>query len=127
MGGTLISYRDAGHDFGNYNAQGYGSTANENSYTFGPIAATQINNAPPEGTIMLQPAVTSAGSGTGGTELTLTGSPSLTLESEDGINDRPFYSGQMSFGPYTTTSNCVPAGSKELCGFLNEALGMPSY
>jgi len=128
MGGTLITYRDAGHDFPNYNAQGYGSTTSEDSYTFGPIAASQINSgSPPEGTMMLQPAVTSAGTGVGGTEITLAGNPALTLESEDGINDGPFYSGQMSFGPYTTTSNCVPDGNKESCGFLNLVLGMPSY
>jgi hypothetical protein len=128
MGGTLISYRDAGHDFPNYNAQGYGSTASADTFTFGPIAASQINSgSPPEGTMMLQLALTSAGSGTGGTEITsFTGSPSLNFESADGINDGPFYNGQMSFGPYTTTSNCVPS-NKEYCGFLNLALGIPGY
>jgi hypothetical protein len=65
--------------------------------------------------------------GTGGTGISsFTGSPALNLESSLAIYDGPFYNGQMSFGPYTSTSNCTPSSS-EYCGFVNMGLGIPGF
>jgi len=124
MGGTLTAYRDAGQSVSTYGLSGYGTTVSENQYTFGPTSApTPANNAPPEGTMMTQLILT----GTGGTGITsFTGVPPLNLESSLAIFDAPFYDDQMSFGPYTSTSNCTPSSS-EYCGFVNMALGIPSY
>ena len=121
MGGVLSAYRDASQYLPSYKASGYGSTVNKNSFTFGPISAPiPVNGATPEGTMMVEVVLT----GTGGTKITkFTGTPTLNSEAL-GIYDDTFNANQLSFGAYTSTSNC---GSSAKCSFVNFGLGIPSY
>ncbi len=118
-GESSISFSDADIVYDRYIARWLANAVVLNSVG-NPVGPA--NGAPPKGTLAVQVNLT----GTGGNQIvSFTGTPTLNPESTFGLYDGPFFTGQMSFGAYTSTSNCVP--TNQLCGMINMALGMPGY